>query len=235
MNQQPLIVVSGGSKGIGKAIIKRFAASGFRIAAFARNIEFLAALEKELKSNGCHQLLLLQADASNKESIQQFTHTVLEKMGTPDILVNNAGIFKPGQLLNEEDDTLELLLKTNVASAYHLTRGIVPSMKKNNKGHVFNICSTASITPYINGGSYCISKFALFGMSKVLREELKETFIRVTSVLPGATLTDSWEGSNLPQSRFMQAEDIAEAIWNAYSMKSGVVEELLIRPQLGDI
>lgn len=235
MNQQPLIVVSGGSKGIGKAIVNRFARQGFRVAAFARNKEHLDKLEKELKSEGCPQLLLMQTDASDKEAVRQFAREVLNTMGTPDVLVNNAGIFKPGQLLNEEDTILELLLKTNVESAYHLTRALVPSMKKINKGHVFNICSTASIIPYTNGGSYCISKFALLGMSKVLREELKETAIRVTSVLPGATLTDSWAGSTLPESRFMQAEDVAEAMWNAYSLKTAVVEELLLRPQPGDI
>lgn len=235
MNQQPLIVVSGGSKGIGKAVVKRFAREGFRVAAFARNKEHLDILEKELKSDGCSQLLLVQTDASDKVAVQQFASDVLHKMGTPDVLVNNAGIFKPGQLLNEEDNILELLLKTNVESAYHLTRALVPSMKNNKKGHVFNICSTASIIPYTNGGSYCISKFALLGMSKVLREELKESAVRVTSVLPGATLTDSWAGSPLPESRFIQAEDIAESIWNTYSMKTAVVEELLIRPQLGDI
>jgi len=235
MNQHPLIVVSGGSKGIGKAIVNQFARQGFHVAAFARNKEHLDMLEKELKSAGCSQLLLMQTDASDKEAVRQFAREVLNTMGTPDVLVNNAGIFKPGQLLNEEDNILELLLKTNVESAYHLTRALVPSMIKNNKGHVFNICSTASIIPYTNGGSYCISKFALLGMSKVLREELKETTIRVTSVLPGATLTDSWAGSTLPESRFMQAEDIAKAIWNAYSLKTAVVEELLLRPQSGDI
>ncbi len=109
-------------------------------------------------------------------------------------------------------------------------------MLKQKKGHVFNICSTASIIPYVNGGSYCISKFALLGMSKVLREELKETNVRVTAVLPGATYTESWSSSNLPEDRFIQPEDISAAIWSCFQLSShAVVEELLIRPQLGDI
>ena len=233
MNQQPLIVVSGGSKGIGKAILKRFASSGFRVAAFARNPEQLNLLKNELKTE--NNLFIRQVDASDKKALQDFAVELLNTMGTPSVLVNNAGQFKPGQILTEEDGTLETLLKVNVESAYHLTRALVPFMKKQNRGHVFNMCSTASIIPYTNGGSYCISKFALLGMSKVLREELKETGIRVTAVLPGATLTDSWAGTDLPQSRFMKAEDIAEAVWAAYSMESAVIEELLIRPQYGDI
>jgi short-subunit dehydrogenase len=103
-------------------------------------------------------------------------------------------------------------------------------------GHIFMMCSTASIIPYTNGGSYCISKFALYGMTKVLREELKEHGVRVTAVLPGATLTASWEGVDLPAERFMKPEDVAQAMFTAWSLSSqAVIEELLIRPQLGDI
>jgi len=93
-----------------------------------------------------------------------------------------------------------------------------------------------SIKAYPNGGSYAISKFALLGFSKVLREELKPAGIRVTAILPGATKTASWEGTDLPDSRFMKPEDVAEAVFSAWSLSPhSVVEELLIRPQLGDI
>ena len=109
-------------------------------------------------------------------------------------------------------------------------------MKKRKKGHIFNICSTASITAYTNGGSYCISKFAMYGMSKVLREELKADQIRVTSVMPGATFTASWEGVDLPEDRFMKPEDVAEMIFTTYQLSDRtVVEDLVIRPQLGDL
>src|SRR5690606_33154149 len=101
---------------------------------------------------------------------------------------------------------------------------------------IFNMCSTASITPYVNGGSYCISKFALLGMSKVLREEMKPFGIKVTTVIPGATLTASWEGTELPSDRFMKSEDVAATIWTAYALSpQAVLEELIIRPQLGDL
>jgi short-subunit dehydrogenase len=128
------------------------------------------------------------------------------------------------------------MLATNVHSAYHLTRLLLPDMMTRQTGHIFNICSTASIMPYTNGGSYCISKFALYGMTQVLREELKPHGIKVTAVLPGATLTASWEGTDLPESRFMKAEDIAKTILGAYQLSANtVIEEILLRPQLGDI
>ena len=104
------------------------------------------------------------------------------------------------------------------------------------QGHIFMMCSTASITAYTNGGSYCISKFALLGLSRVLREEVKESGVRVTAILPGATLTASWEGADLPPDRFMQATDVADAVWTACALpKTAVIEEILLRPQLGDI
>jgi len=89
---------------------------------------------------------------------------------------------------------------------------------------------------YENGGSYCISKFALLGFSKVLRNELKEFGIKVTSVLPGATLTSSWDGVEIPEERFMPAEDIGDSIWDIYKLSDRtVVEEVVLRPQLGDL
>ena len=153
-----------------------------------------------------------------------------------DVLINNAGVFVPGQVHNEEEGMLEKMIDTNLYSAYRLTRGLVQGMIDKKSGHIFNICSTASFMPYVNGSSYCISKFAMLGMSKVLREELKEHNVRVTSVMPGATFTASWEGVDLPEERFMKAEDVAEAIWQAYVLsKRTVMEELVLRPQLGDL
>jgi NADP-dependent 3-hydroxy acid dehydrogenase YdfG len=89
---------------------------------------------------------------------------------------------------------------------------------------------------YTNGGSYCVSKFALYGLTKVLRAELMPHDIRVTAILPGATLTASWEGVDLPPERFMKPEDVAESVYSAYTVsRHSVVEEILIRPQLGDL
>jgi short-subunit dehydrogenase len=98
------------------------------------------------------------------------------------------------------------------------------------------MCSTASLQGYPNGGSYCISKFGLLGLSKELREELKPFGIKVISMMPGATFTDSWAGSGLPEDRFISAEDLAELVFTTCTLKSSaVVEEIVIRPLAGDI
>ena len=106
-----------------------------------------------------------------------------------------------GAIHEEPDGHLETMINTNLYSAYHLTRGVLPGMMHDRIGHIFNICSIASIMPYANGGSYSISKYAMLGMTKVLREEMKSHGIRVTAVMPGATYTASWEGVDLPESR----------------------------------
>lgn len=96
------------------------------------------------------------------------------------------------------DGNLEMQMATNLYSAYHLNRAILPAMIKQNKTincHIFNICSIASLKAYKNGGAYSISKFALHGFSQNLREELKPHHIKVTSVFPGAVMTDSWSAT----------------------------------------
>jgi short-subunit dehydrogenase len=176
------------------------------------------------------------ADLSDKKQAASFAAWILNQENKIDILINNAGYFLPGQIQNEEDGVLESQIQANLYSAYHLTKAILPGMQKSNSGHIFTICSTASITAYTAGGSYCISKFALLGFTKVLREELKTQGIKVTAVLPGATLTPAWDGVNLPDSKFIPAEDVANTIFSASIMSaSTVIEEILIRPQLGDI
>lgn len=231
------IVISGATKGIGRAIAQKFAQNNFNIAVCARNegdlVEMKQAWTKEFPSLKC---VYKVADVSKKEEVNTFADFVLSEFDNIDVLVNNAGVFIPGKIHEEEDGVLEKQINTNVYSAYNLTRKLLGGMIDKKSGHIFNICSTASFVAYPNGGSYSISKFALLGFSKVLREELKEHNIRVTSVLPGATYTASWEGVEIPVERFMKAQDVADAIYGVYALsKQTVVEELILRPQLGDI
>jgi short-subunit dehydrogenase len=232
-----LIVVTGGSKGIGRAIVEKFAAQGFDVVTCARNSEELKKLEVQLKEmNSSGKVFTLPADMTDRQQVKSFINFVSELKRPVDVLVNNTGYFVPGSISTEPEGTLESMIQANVYSAYHTTRGLVPDMKARKSGHIFNICSIASMKAYANGGSYAISKFALLGFSKCLREELKEFGIRVTSILPGATKTSSWDESDLPEERFMRVEDIAETVYSAYAISGrSVVEEVIIRPQLGDI
>lgn len=234
MNQ--LAVVTGATKGIGRAVAERFAQAGFDIAACARKEKDLDQMKAEIEKRFQVNVFVKAADASDKVQVNEFSQFVLRLNRPVNVLVNNAGHFIPGETMAEEEGTLESMIESNVYSAYYTTRGLIENMKQNKSGHVFNMCSIASIKAYPNGGSYAISKFALLGFTKVLREELKPFGIRVTAVMPGATKTASWDGTDLPDSRFMKTEDVAEVIFNAYSISErSVVEEVIIRPQLGDI
>lgn len=231
------IVVSGGTKGIGRAIIEKFAANGFDIITCARNGQDLKDLELDFEKKYPNvNLSTFKVDLSDKEHVKVFVEFIKASAKSIEVLVNNTGTFVPGEIHTEEDGALEHMINTNLYSAYYLSRGIIPMMKSAGLGDIFNICSVAGLKAYPNGGSYSVSKFAMHGLTLGLREELKPLGIRVTAVHPGATYTASWEGVDLPEDRFIQASDVAESIWSASQLsRSTVIEELVIRPQLGDI
>ncbi|MEZ4935549.1 MAG: SDR family oxidoreductase [Saprospiraceae bacterium] len=231
------IIITGATKGIGKAIADKFAAQGFNLAICSRHQDDLKLFKAEMQSKyPSIKVLTKVADMRKKKDVLAFADFIKKNKWEIDVLVNNAGVFLPGEISQEEDGALELMMETNLYSAYHLTRALLPVMLQKGSGHIFNMCSIASLIAYPNGGSYSISKFALLGFSKVLREELKTKGIKVTSIMPGATWSASWAGVDLPESRLMQANDIAIAVWSAWTMSpSAVVEDIVVRPQLGDL
>jgi short-subunit dehydrogenase len=195
----------------------------------------MAWQQELMKAHGV-RVTSANADLSRPGEAGALGVQVLEAMGHVDILVNNAGIFEPGSVHNEPDGQLEKMIGVNLYSAYHLTRALLPSMMARKSGHIFNICSIASIQAYAAGGSYSISKFAMLGFSKNLREEMKPHGVKVTSVLPGATMTDSWAGFPMEPHRIMESEDIARLIVSAASLSmQACVEEIVVRPQKGDL
>lgn len=230
------VIITGASKGLGKACAEKFAAAGHHLFICARNHNELnaAKLELERKYTAC-KVSIMAVDISQKQNAIAFGDFCLESE-TPGILINNAGSFLPGSIHTEKDGVLETMLATNLHSAYHLTRTVLPKMIEAKSGHVFNMCSIASLAAYKNGGSYSISKFALLGFSKNLREELKQFNIKVTAVMPGAVYTDSWSGTDVKPERIMDADDIASMIYAASLLSpQACVEQILIRPQLGDL
>ncbi|UOQ82353.1 SDR family oxidoreductase [Hymenobacter sp. 5414T-23] len=236
--QKNIVVITGGTKGIGRALVLRFLRAGYPVATCARSAQDLQELQATVAAElPAAQLHTHAADLSQQNETRRFTD-FLSGLGQVEVLINNTGSFIPGRLQDEPADGSQLrqMLDVNLLSAYDVTLALLPGLITRRNGHIFNICSTASLTAYPNGGSYGIAKFALLGMTKNLREELKQHNIRVTAVLPGATLTASWEGTDLPAERFIKAEDVAEAIFSTFSLSpQAVIEELLIRPQLGDL
>ena len=230
------VIITGASKGLGKAIAEKFAETGNNLFVCSRNeVELYKMMQEILTKYPQCTIKAKPVDLSVKEEVKSFGNWCLQ-FGAPDILINNAGQFIPGSVYNEEEGALEKMIEMNLFGAYHLTRLLLPKMMEAKRGYIFNMCSVASIKAYANGGAYSISKFALLGFSKNLREEMKPYNIKVTAVIPGAVYTESWASSGIEEKRFMQAKDIAEMIFAASQLSpQACVEEILLRPQLGDI
>ena len=230
------VIITGASKGLGKAMAEKFAEAGNNLFVCSRNeVELYKMMQEILTKYPQCTIKAKPVDLSVKEEVKSFGNWCLQ-FGAPDILINNAGQFIPGSVYNEEEGALEKMIEMNLFGAYHLTRLLLPKMMEAKRGHIFNMCSVASIKAYTNGGAYSISKFALLGFSKNLREEMKPYNIKVTAVIPGAAYTESWASSGIEEKRFMQAKDIAEMIFAASQLSpQACVEEILLRPQLGDI
>ena len=233
----PFAVVTGATQGIGRAIAEKLLDEGFSIAVCARNKERLDSVERQWNERFPEaSVITYDGDLGIRENALAFAAKITEAFPEVDILVNNAGMFMPGNIGDEPEGRLEQLMAVNLYSAYYLTRGLLPGMKAATAGHIFNMCSVASLKAYPNGGSYSISKYALLGFSENLRDELKPFSIKVTAICPGATYTSSWEGSGVLPERIMDGSDVANMLWSAYKLSAQAnVETIVMRPVKGDL
>ena len=230
------IVITGASKGMGKAMAEKFAIEKNNVFICSRNEKELAKTAEELNKKYEGTVAYFATDLSEKNGVDQFDNWLSSQNVQTDILINNAGQFIPGSIYNEEEGTLEKMIEVNLYSAYHLTRKLLPAMMKKKSGHIINMCSTASLSAYNNGGSYSISKYALMGFSKNLREEMKPYHVKVTAVYPGAVYTSSWEKSGVPAERMMSVEDIAKLVYTVAMLSpQACVEDIVLRPLPGDL
>ena len=223
-------VITGATKGIGKAIAIKLASHGYNLSVCARTEQDLISLTNELKHTNV-KIFSMVADCSNKTEVLAFCNFVSASFNSVDILVNNVGTFLPGNLLDEPDEAFEKQQLLNVNAAYYFAKYFGKIMRAQKTGHIFNICSVASIETNEHAGSYCVTKTALYSLNNVLRKELAQYNVKVTAILPGSTLTASWEGTQLPPEQFVQPEDIANSLYSILNLSSGVnVDELILKP-----
>ncbi|MDB5207803.1 MAG: family NAD(P)-dependent oxidoreductase [Flavisolibacter sp.] len=230
-------VITGASRGIGKALAQIFALHGYNLFLCSKTESHLLQTIEELKTAYPNVTIDGKAlDIGKKTEANMFGEWVINNADSIDVLINNAGTFIQGNVAEEDEGALEKMLEVNLYSAYYTTRTLLPRMKAQRNGHIFTMCSIASLAAYPGGGAYSISKYALLGFTKNLRQELKEHGIKVTAIIPGAVYTDSWKGSGVAEERIMEAEDIAKIIFAASQLSpQAVVEEIVLRPQLGDL
>lgn len=237
MKNTPVVLITGGSQGIGAAIARRFAAEvpGCRLALVARNGRKLAAVARACAKRGA-TAEVFTGDVTDEGAVAAMAAAVTKRFGRVDVLVNNAGVFEGAPLLETTVAQFDRVVAASLRSTFLVSQAFLPGMVRRGRGDVFNLSSIAGRQSYPGGAAYCSAKFAVTGLTKVMREEMKAHGVRVCGVYPGATWTPSWEQSGFKAERMMPADDIARSIVNAWRLdRRTVVEEIVLRPQLGDL
>lgn len=229
---QKSALITGASKGMGKAIALALAEEGYDLAVCARHIDGLETLEREIqRKNPSIKVFFKACDFSIEKEVEELARWVEEKFPVLDVLVNNVGIYERVSLLKEGPNVLEKHMQVNLNTPHYLSAYFGRIMRDARKGHIFSITSIAAREPVKEAGSYTITKFALSGLTQVLREELRDFGVKVTEVIPSSTLTASWEGTTVPAEQFIWPEDIAKIIVTCLSLSHGAnIDEVVIKP-----
>lgn len=232
----PTAIITGATKGIGWSISRILAENGFDLWMIARDIIDLNVKRDILSRNFPNQQFNVYAlNLMDKNQLSALTSFTQDKLSYIDILVLNAGLFEMGELLSDENKlSLDDFMQLHVLSNHYLCQKWQSFFKKGT--HIFSVCSVVSNEPRFDSPAYSISKVAQLSWTKMLRRAFLEKEIKVTAVLPGQTLTSSWDGIPVSSSRILAADAVAESVWKAWEMPgNAVVEEIVIRPQKGDL
>ena len=222
MLEGKIAVVTGGTRGIGNAIVKKFLENGAKVIIFGSKEESVnKAIEELKKENSSYIVDGAWPKLESLESVQNIFGDIISKYGKIDILVNNAGISAMDQIYNYSEEEFDKIMNLNVKSVFNCSRAVVSYMKENGGGVILNTSSMVSIYGQPSGCGYPASKFAVNGLTKSLARELGKDNIRVNAVAPGVTLTDMMKNvpesviepiiKGIPLGRIGTPEDIANA------------------------
>src|ERR1700690_3372996 len=204
-----VVLITGGSSGIGRAAAQLLAQAGARVAITGRDPERLAEAARSLGVVG------IQADVANEADVLRTFREVKEKLGDLDVLINNAGIGVFKELVDQDLESFDAVFATNVTGAMLMSREAARLFKERKRGNLINISSTASLRGAPKGTAYYASKFALRGMTECWRAELRKHNIRVILINPSEVVTNFFQTANLPQNvneTKLRGEEIAFAV-----------------------
>jgi NAD(P)-dependent dehydrogenase (short-subunit alcohol dehydrogenase family) len=233
----PVVLITGASQGIGAAIARAFAedVKGVRLALVARSASNLKGVASACAGLGA-VAAAFPCDVSDEAAVDALAAAVRRRFGAVDVLVNNAGKYFGAPFLGTPVADFDRMISANLRSLFLVTRAFAPAMVQGRRGDIFNMGSVAGITALPGASAYSAAKFGVAGLSKSMRAEFRDKGVRVYCVHPGATVSPSWKGSGVPAGRMMPAEDVAQAFLALYKMtRRTVVEEVVLRPQLGDL
>jgi len=236
-SRRPVVVVTGASQGIGAAIARAFSAEipGVGLALVARHAGHLASVARSCERLGA-VAAAFPCDVSDEPAVRVMEAAVRRRFGAVDVLVNNAGKYFGAPFLGTSAADFDRMVAANLRSLFLVTKAFAPGMVRRRRGDIFNMGSVAGLSAYPGGSAYSAAKFGVTGLSKAMRAEFRDKGVRVSCVYPGATVSPSWRGSGVPSKRMMPPEDVARAFVALFRMtRRTVVEEIILRPQLGDL
>jgi 3-oxoacyl-[acyl-carrier protein] reductase len=228
-------VITGASKGIGKAIAFAFAAAGAKVVLAARTRETLEQVAASLRENGA-EALAVPTDVTNTDAVKRLIQRTLDTYQHVDILVNNAGVGHFGPVVDFDPDNWDTVLNSNLKAIYLCAKYALPSMLARGGGQIINVLSIAAKVAFEASGAYCAAKAGALALTKVLASEVRQQNIRVTAVLPGSVHTPFWDG--VPQhpdfEQMLTPEHVADTIISVCQQPPGMVtEEIVVMPPLG--
>jgi NAD(P)-dependent dehydrogenase (short-subunit alcohol dehydrogenase family) len=212
------ILVTGGGRGIGRAIALRFAREGALAIAAARTRPEIEAVAEEAGRAGGSGLAV-EMDVADLASVERGVARILERTGgSLDVLVNNAGAFSIQPFPELTPETWYRMRAVNLDGPFHVTRAAFTALTRSSRAHVFNVSSIAGLRAFPGNVAYCATKFGLRGFSDALRFDLADLGIRVSTVYPSATDTGIFDGvpGDWDRARMYRPEDVAERVWQAY-------------------
>jgi NADP-dependent 3-hydroxy acid dehydrogenase YdfG len=227
------VLVTGGGRGIGRAIALRFAREGASVVVAARTATEIDKVVGEIEAAG-GKGMAAQLDVREEQSVAAAMWRAFEFLGDEiDVLVNNAGVFHVAPLEQTEYDRWRWMFQANVDGPFFVTKECLPALKASGRGHIFNIASLAGKRGYAGNTAYCASKYALRGFGDALREELRPSGIRVSTVYPTSTDTTIFDGvpGNWDRSKMHKPEEVAEVLWKAWSSPRDANVDDLDMPQ----
>ena len=211
-------VVTGATKGIGRAIADALAAHGCNVVVAARHEADCVRVAAEITAHGRGAAHGVACDVRQSSHCERLMRAALERFGRLDILINNAGIggFKPVEQMTT--DHWDSVIETNLSGVFYCTHAALPHLKRADASWVINIGSLAGKNAFPGGGAYNASKFGLIGFSEALMQEVRHDGVRVSYIMPGSVATD-FEGSTTPSAEWMiQPEDIAQVVIDLLEM-----------------
>lgn len=204
-------LVTGGTRGIGRAVALRLAALGASVAICGRDTQALAATDAELKKSGSPVYSQI-ADVSLSADVTALIDETQAALGPISILVNNAGIGLFGPAHEKSEADWDRVLNTNLKSAFLVSRAVAPAMVQRGAGDIINISSLAGRNAFAGGGIYCASKWGLQGLSACMADDLREHGIRVSIICPGSVATSFSTRSSKDPAKVLSPEDVAHAV-----------------------